>query len=117
MPDSNHRIHQRVGVRTQVTIVTLGAEDPVTRGWTDDLSPAGARIVCEQELSNGDLILRVMLPGLKEQFFKARTVRGESSVLTSFRGQDKTLYTYGVQFTGLCTADEQRNLEDLLAPV
>ena len=106
MSQDESRAYQRVGVRTSVTIVTRLPLIRTYRGWTDDLSPGGARILCEEDIREEELFLQVMLPGLKEHFFRGKVVRCDLSVVPAIRGGDRTLHAYGVQFIGICAPGE-----------
>lgn len=105
----NQRAFERVVVRTPVKLLTRTPEIRISKGWTDDLSPAGARILCPDELAAEEIYVRVMLPGLAEQCFIGRIVRCDLPEPGSF-GRKSALHAYGVQFTGLCDEAEAERL-------
>lgn len=115
MPDQQHRrAFDRVGMRTAVTVVTDEPSSKVLKAWTDDLSPAGIRIVCEQKIEAEQAYFRVLIPGLSDQFFLGKTVRKETREIESFRGTPMYMHSYGVQFLGLCDAAQSERLHHLV---
>lgn len=75
----------------------------MVKAWTDDLSPAGARVICEERLLDETVIIRVMLPELKDHYFHAEVVRNELAELGLRRG---AMHSYGLKFTGICAPEE-----------
>lgn len=87
-----------------MTTIVKGADEVprVYKAWTDDISPSGALIQCEQPIESDEICVRVFLPGLQERFFNCRIVRRDEYASTSFNRAEITRYLYGVEFLGVC---------------
>ncbi len=99
----------RIGVRTPVVIYYQNAAGKFSRcrAWTDNLSATGAKITSEQPLHGTKLLIRIMLPDLKDQVIIAEVVREitQTSELCCTKSLDIRHSFYGIRFTGV--ADDQ----------
>ena len=115
MQEKNYqRAFDRASVRTSVTIIVQKPELRMVKAWTDDLSPAGARVICEERLLDESVMIRVMLPELKEHYFRAEVVRSELAELSIRRG---AMHGYGLKFVGICTPEEVKQATASLVAV
>ena len=96
-----NRSFERISVRTSVKVVTAVPPHTLYKAWTDALSPAGARILCREEIKEEHLFLQVLIPDLKDHFIEGRRVRENLAFMPSLQGSDRELNTYGVVFTGI----------------
>lgn len=83
----------------------------MVKAWTDDLSPAGARVICEERLLDDSVLIRVMLPELKDYYFHADVVRNELAELSIRRG---AMHSYGLKFVGVCPPEKVEQLTSSL---
>ena len=100
------RCSPRIGVRTPVVIYEFDQAGQVRRyrGWTDDLSMGGAKLITESRLASKQIYVRIMLPDMKDQLLNCEVVREDQS-LSRDRMVDMRRCYYGVKFLGL--ADDQ----------
>lgn len=102
----------RIGVRTPVVIYYQNALGKFVRcrAWTDDLSVTGARITAEHPLDGSKLLVRIMLPDLKDQVIIAEIVREiDSSSIPNNLLMDIRRSFYGIRFLGVAE-DHVRDL-------
>ncbi len=102
----NNRSFERISVRTFVKIVAASPPHRVYKAWTDDLSPSGARILCEEEIQVPLLYLQVMIPELQDRFIVGDLVWADPAFLPRLRGSGTELHSYGVRFTGICEVSD-----------
>ena len=98
---SNQRQHDRSNVRTLVTVLTDegGQSKPcVVKGWTEDISASGMQIVCHDELPNGRLYIRILLPGLEDKMVECLVVRRGRRDNMSLVRESGPRFVYGVRF-------------------
>jgi hypothetical protein len=97
---SDLRNSERIGVRTPVLIYEVSENGTFTRyrGWTDNLSATGAKLVIEKPLSGSLLFLRIMLPDFKDQILKSELIRDASGDALQQTPCDRNRFCYGVRF-------------------
>jgi hypothetical protein len=93
----------------RVNHVTIGlvlpADDAIDASriqkcWTRDISPSGARLVCEQPIDPDRLILQLTLPRMEDRLIQAQIVSRRVETAVSLAGRQE-LYVYGVRFVGV----------------
>jgi hypothetical protein len=93
----------------RVSHVTVGlilpAEDAVEvsriqKCWTRDISPSGARLICEQPIDPDRLILQLMLPRMEDRLIQAQIVSRRMETNVTLDGC-KEIHVYGVRFVGV----------------
>lgn len=101
---SERRRHERMDYRTAVLAIAGGADDlHCIRCQTDDLSFEGARLVCHDPLPSSALFLRILMPGLAEQFVKAEVVNERVQSELRIGAGRECRYIYGVRFQRVVT--------------
>ena len=107
-PQNENREFERIGVRTAATaIIPYGPSWVACRAWTDDLSPGGARVLTERQITGQQFFIRVQLEGLSRQVFHCEIRRqGETLTKTLSDLSEINRYTYGVKFVGICSDPE-----------
>ena len=85
-PQNENREFERIGVRTAATaIIPYGPSWVACRAWTDDLSPGGARVLTERQITGQQFFIRVQLEGLSHQVFHCEIRRqGEKSFFNCY---------------------------------
>ena len=98
-------------LRTEARVnhVTVGlilpAEDAlevsrIQKCWTRDISPSGARLLCEQPIDPDRLILQLMLPRMEDRLIQAQIVSRRVETSVTLDGC-KEMHVYGVRFVGV----------------
>jgi hypothetical protein len=99
---SNQRRHDRRDVRTLVTVLTddtYGRPTPrVFKAWTEDLSASGMQIACNEELPNGRIYVRILLPELESKIVECLIVRRSRRNGQGMFGGVGPRFIYGVRF-------------------
>lgn len=117
---SDLRSSERIGVRTPVLIYEVSENGELTRyrGWTDNLSATGAKLVTDRALTGSLLFLRIMLPDFKDQILKSELIRDASGDALHQTPCEKNRFCFGVRFlefvdhtfrSAIELADEQAN--------
>jgi|688.fasta_scaffold00508_33 hypothetical protein len=103
------RCAPRIGVRTPVVIYDIDDQGDVNRfrGWTDDLSTVGAKLITENALKGWQIYVRIMLPELKDQLILCEVIREEAAIIHSFRYSLREIRRscYGVRFVDSATPE------------
>lgn len=96
---SERRRHERMDYRTAVLAIA-GGDDGLQciRCQSDDLSFEGARLVCLDRLPSSALFLRILMPGLAEQFVEAEVVNERVHSELRIGAGRECRYIYGVRF-------------------
>ena len=68
------------------------------RGWSEDISATGAKLITSEELSDKTLWLKFLIPGREPCFLEANVMRGEQAA-RGFKSQ--AMHWYGVKFMKL----------------
>lgn len=95
----DRRRHARMDYRTAVLAIVDGPDGlHCLRCQSDDLSFEGARLVCFEPLPSADLFLRILMPGLAEQFVEAEVVNDRVQTELRIGSGRECRYIYGVRF-------------------
>jgi len=104
---SERRRDHRAQLRTVVNIYTEAsmAKDPpeFVRGWSEDISATGAKLITVDPIQDKNLWLRFLLPGQPPCFIQAEVMRGEQAE-RGFKSQ--AMHWYGVRFQRLLSEKE-----------
>jgi c-di-GMP-binding flagellar brake protein YcgR len=99
---SNQRQYNRSSVRTLVTVLTedeRGRQSPrVFKSWTEDISASGMQVVCHEELPEGRIYVRILLPELEGKIVECSIVRRGRRKSNALLKDVGPRYVYGVQF-------------------
>lgn len=98
-PGAERRRHERLDFRTAVVAIVDNEEGlHCVRCQSDDLSFEGARLVCFEPFASTTVYLRILMPGLSEQFVEAEVVNERAHTELRFGSGLETRYIYGVRF-------------------
>lgn len=99
----------RADLRTVVNIYTPESRQATPpqpmRGWSEDVSATGARIVTNDPILGSLVWLKFLGQGQSECFIEADIVRANSISHSQFRS-DQMMYSYGVRFRQLLSESE-----------
>ena len=102
---SDQRLHPRASLRTLVTVLVDTSEGraplQVFKGWTEDLSASGMQLACNDELPQGRVFARILLPGLDDKVVECQILRSSRRAPTGFRRSSGPQFVYGVRFVAL----------------
>ena len=105
---SDRRQDLRAQLRTVVNIYTdeTMAKDPVEyiRGWSEDVSATGAKIITTDPLEEKHVWLKFLMPGSEPCFIEAEVMRGDQIAKGPF--QARAMNWYGVRFQRLLSEKE-----------
>lgn len=109
MSGADRRIDYRADLRTVVNIYTVesrkASPPQCMRGWSEDVSATGARIVTNDPILGSLVWLKFLGQGQSECFIEADIVRANSFSHSQFRS-DRVMYSYGVRFRQLLSETE-----------
>jgi c-di-GMP-binding flagellar brake protein YcgR len=109
MSADDRRKDFRADLRTVVNIYTAESRKtsppPCMRGWSEDVSATGARLVTNDPIVGSRVWLKFIGQGQGDCFIEADVVRTESVSHSQFRS-DRMMYSYGVRFRQLMTESE-----------
>ncbi|MEZ6055311.1 MAG: PilZ domain-containing protein [Planctomycetaceae bacterium] len=108
--NSNRRQNPRSSYRTVVTIVQPDVRDAsgsvlAVKGWSDDISATGVRLLCEQPLNHPRVWLRFLLPGGVVYCLEGTILRHHTEPHGAIRSR-RSLVHHAVRFEHLVTEDE-----------
>ena len=106
---SDQRRHDRSNYRTLVTVLTDDASGrpvpQVFRAWTEDISASGMQFVSNEELPEGKLYVRILLPELEDKIVECVVVRRGRCAPTGIILSVGPRYVYGVRFQSVLPND------------
>ncbi|MEW4526079.1 PilZ domain-containing protein [Maioricimonas sp. JC845] len=115
---SDRREFNRTDFQTAVTAIHVtdnskGEQSVVTfRAWSQDISPAGARLITREPIDCQRLYLKFLLPEIGDRFIEAEIVNVGEEVQKTFSGNVRRMPAYGVRFLRMV---EDAEIEPLLA--
>src|SRR4029079_13814844 len=100
----NRRRHERVPFLTAVVaIFQIDDRYQCVRCQSDDLSFEGARLVCFEPLGARSVFLRILMPGLSEQFVESEIISERSHAEVRAGRASQTRFVYGLRFRRVVT--------------
>lgn len=72
----------------------------IQKCWTRDISPSGARLICENPIDPDRLVLQLMLPRMEDRLIHAQIVSHRIETSVTLDGC-KDMHVYGVRFVGV----------------
>ena len=109
MSTDDRRQDFRADLRTVVNIYTTEScktsPPPCIRGWSEDVSATGARLVTNDPLTGSRVWLKFIGQGQDDSLIEADIMRAESFSHSQFR-TDRIMYAYGVRFRQIMTEAE-----------
>lgn len=99
---SEQRVHPRAPVRTLVTVLSDtpdgGTAPSVFKAWTEDISASGMQLACNEELPQGKICVRILLPELEDKIVECEIVRRGQRRPTGLLANAGPRFVYGVRF-------------------
>lgn len=110
----NRRMSPRSSYRTVVTVLQPDVQDETgatlaIKGWSDDISSTGVRLLCEKELQHSRVWLRFLLPGGVEYCLEGTVLRNHEQPHGDFRPKTSFVH-HAVRFEKLVTPDDFNRL-------
>ncbi len=109
MSGADRRIDFRAELRTVVNIYTeesrQAAPPQFMRGWSEDVSATGARLITIDPISGTRVWLKFLAQGQDHCFIEAEIVRAQQFSRSQFRSNDM-MNSYGVRFSRLLSEQE-----------
>ncbi len=109
MSGADRRIDFRAELRTVVNIYTeesrQAAPAQFMRGWSEDVSATGARLITIEPISGTRVWLKFLAQGQDHCFIEAEIVRAQQFPRSQFRANDM-MNSYGVRFSRLLSEQE-----------
>jgi len=105
---ADRRREPRFPFKTVVTLVRVeqGSTFQMTKCWTCDLSPSGARIMSLDPIDSPRILLKFLLPKLGSKFIEAEVCSRSTEQNTDICNRATTMHLYGVQFTHVLSDEE-----------
>lgn len=101
-------IHVRESEEGHTTVETF-------RAWSQDISPAGARLFTREPIDCKRLFLKFLLPEIGDRFIEAEIVNAGEEVQQTFSGNVRRLPAYGVRFLRMVDDAEIEQLQQQAA--
>ncbi|QDU39900.1 PilZ domain protein [Maioricimonas rarisocia] len=118
---SDRREFFRTDFQTSVTAIHVreDGEGKTTvdtfRAWSQDISPAGARLFTREPIDCERLFLKFLLPEIGDRFIEAEIVNEGEEVQKTFSGNVRRLPAYGVRFLRMVDDAEIEQLQQQAA--
>ena len=107
---SDLRAHHRSNYRTLVTVLRDDENNQpapqVFKAWTEDISASGMQLVCNEELPDGRLYVRILLPALEDKIVACTVVRNGRREPTGLLPNSGPRYVYGVRFDSVQSSEK-----------